>query len=108
MVQQFQNGFQNRKWNYFFPFQSSDQKTSLTKVSQFGPTIQNGFQKQEMEFFKQEMELLLPLPLPVPVNFCNTFFLIWTNDSEIVNVNLKRWINLGKLGLTWVNKVLLG
>ena len=29
----------NRKWNYFSPFQSSDQKSSLTKVSPFGPTI---------------------------------------------------------------------
>jgi hypothetical protein len=33
----------NRKWNYFSPFQSSDQKTSLTKVSPFGPTIPKGF-----------------------------------------------------------------
>jgi hypothetical protein len=38
----FRNGkwnFLNRKWNYFYPFQSSDQKTSLTKDSSFGPTI---------------------------------------------------------------------
>jgi hypothetical protein len=33
----------NRKWNYFSPFQSSDQKTSLTKVSPFGPTIPKWF-----------------------------------------------------------------
>jgi hypothetical protein len=33
----------NRKWNYFSPFQSSDQKTSLTKVSTFGPTIPKWF-----------------------------------------------------------------
>ena len=33
----------NRKWNYFSPFQSSDQKTYLTKVSQFGPTIPKWF-----------------------------------------------------------------
>jgi hypothetical protein len=31
--------FLNRKWNYFSPFQSSDQKTSLTKVFPFSPTI---------------------------------------------------------------------
>ncbi len=29
----------NRKWNYFSPFQSSDQKTSLTKVSPTGLRI---------------------------------------------------------------------
>jgi hypothetical protein len=29
----------NRKWNYFPSFQLSDQKTSLTKVFPFGPTI---------------------------------------------------------------------
>jgi hypothetical protein len=33
----------NRKWNYFSPFQSSDQKTSLTKVSTFGPTNSKWF-----------------------------------------------------------------
>jgi hypothetical protein len=33
----------NRKWNYFSPFQSWDQKTSLTKVSPFGPMIQIWF-----------------------------------------------------------------
>jgi hypothetical protein len=33
----------NRKWNYFSPFQSSDQKTSLTKVFSFGPTIPKWF-----------------------------------------------------------------
>jgi hypothetical protein len=32
-----------RKWNYFSPFQSSDQKTSLTKVFPFGPTISKRF-----------------------------------------------------------------
>ena len=29
----------NRKWNYFSPFWSSDQKTSLTKVSPIGLRI---------------------------------------------------------------------
>jgi hypothetical protein len=33
----------NRKWNYFSTFQSSDPKTSLTKVSPFGPTIPKWF-----------------------------------------------------------------
>jgi hypothetical protein len=33
----------NRKWNYFSPFRSSDQKTSLTKVFSFGPTIPKWF-----------------------------------------------------------------
>jgi hypothetical protein len=33
----------NRKWNYFSPFQSSDQKTSLTKVSPFGLRISKWF-----------------------------------------------------------------
>jgi hypothetical protein len=33
----------NRKWNYFSPFQSSDQKTFLTKVSPFGQTIPKRF-----------------------------------------------------------------
>ena len=29
----------NRKWNHFTPFQSSDQKTSLTKVFPLSPRI---------------------------------------------------------------------
>jgi hypothetical protein len=33
----------NRKWNYFSPFQLSDQKTSLTEVSPFGPTVPKWF-----------------------------------------------------------------
>jgi hypothetical protein len=33
----------NRKWNYFSHFQSSDQKTSLTKVSPFGLRIPKWF-----------------------------------------------------------------
>jgi hypothetical protein len=33
----------NRKWNYLSPFQSSNQKTSLTKVSPFDPTIPKWF-----------------------------------------------------------------
>jgi hypothetical protein len=33
----------NRKWNYFSPFQSSDQKTFLTKAFPFGPTIPKWF-----------------------------------------------------------------
>jgi hypothetical protein len=35
----------NRKWNYLSPFQSSDQKTSLTKISPFGPMIPKWFSK---------------------------------------------------------------
>jgi hypothetical protein len=37
--------YPNRKWNYFSYFQSSDQKTSLTKVSPFGLTISKWFSK---------------------------------------------------------------
>jgi hypothetical protein len=33
----------DRKWNYFSPFQSSDQKTSLTEVSPFGPMFPKWF-----------------------------------------------------------------
>jgi hypothetical protein len=33
----------NRKWNYFSSFHSSDQKTSLTEVSPFGPMIPKRF-----------------------------------------------------------------
>jgi hypothetical protein len=33
----------NRKWIYFSPFQPRDQKTSLTKVSPFAPTIPTWF-----------------------------------------------------------------
>jgi hypothetical protein len=38
----FRNGkwnYLNRKWNYFSPFQSSDQKSSLTKVYPIGLRI---------------------------------------------------------------------
>jgi hypothetical protein len=52
LVKQFQNGFRNRKWNYlkrkwnyFNPFQSSNQKTSLTKLSPLGTTIPKWFSK---------------------------------------------------------------
>ena len=33
----------NMKWNHFSPFQSSDHKTSFTKVSSFCPTIPKWF-----------------------------------------------------------------
>ena len=35
--------FINRKWNYFSPFRSSDQKTCFTKVSPFGLMIPRWF-----------------------------------------------------------------
>jgi hypothetical protein len=35
----------DRKWNYLSYFQSSDQKTSLAKVSPFGLTISKWFSK---------------------------------------------------------------
>ena len=48
--EEFKTGFRNRKWNYlnrkwnyFSHFQSSDQKTSFTKVSPIGPTIPKWF-----------------------------------------------------------------
>jgi hypothetical protein len=35
--------FLNRKWNFLSPFQSLDQKTSLTKVFPYGPAIPKWF-----------------------------------------------------------------
>jgi hypothetical protein len=49
----------NRKWNYFSPFQSSDQKLLLRNYPHLLQRFQNGFQNQEMELSKQEMELFL-------------------------------------------------
>ena len=40
--------FRNRQWNYFSHFQTTDQKTSLSKVCIFGLKIS----KQEMELFQ--------------------------------------------------------
>ena len=44
-----------QEMEFFTPFQSLDQKTSLTDVSPFGPTIQS----QEMELSKQEIDVNL-------------------------------------------------
>ena len=121
----------NRKWNYFSPFQSSDQKTSLTKVSPFGPMIpkwfsetgngiiwtgngiisplsshwikknllqkyphlvqqfQNGFQKKEMEWSEQEMELFLPFPVFRSKNFFNKSIPILSINSKMIDRNRK-------------------
>jgi hypothetical protein len=43
----------NRKWKYFSPFQSFDQKTSLTKVYPFGPTM--------LKYFSET--IILPFPV---------------------------------------------
>ena len=51
----------NRKWNYFSPFQSSDQKTSLTKVSPIGLRTLKWISETGKELSKQEMELFFRL-----------------------------------------------
>ena len=61
----FQNrkrNYLNRKRNYFSHFLASDQKTSFTRCFTFYQVVGDCFSKQEMELFKQEMELFLPLP----------------------------------------------
>ena len=125
-------GFQNRKWNYFFHFQASDQKTSFTKCFSFGPRgsklifktgneiiqtgngiisptsrplikklllqhllhinqgVKNWFSKQEMELFKQEMELFLPLPGLWSNNFFYNIISISTNEFKI-NFQNRKW-----------------
>jgi hypothetical protein len=51
--------------------------------------FQNGFQKQETELFKQEMELLLLFPVMGSNNFFNKRIPIWSNDSKMVFRNRK-------------------
>ena len=54
-------GFENRKWNYFSYFLTSNQKTSFKKVFSFYQGVKYWFWKQEIELSKQEMELFLLL-----------------------------------------------
>ena len=66
----------------FLPIPVIGSKNFLTKVSQFGPTIQNGFQKQEMKLSKQEMELFLHFPVIGSKTFFNISIPIWSNNSK--------------------------
>ena len=68
-ISEFKPGFENRKWiypnrkwNFFFYFLTSDQKTSFTNVSKFYQQVESWFRIQEMELSKQEMELYILFP----------------------------------------------
>ena len=53
----------NKKWNYFFHFQASDQKTCFTKCFSFVPRDSKLFFKTGNGFIQSgNMELFLPLP----------------------------------------------
>ena len=65
-----------RKWNYFSPFQSSDQKTSVTKVSPIGLRILKCISKQEMELF-------FPFPVIRSKNFFNKSISNGFKDSKM-------------------------
>jgi hypothetical protein len=85
----------NRKWNYFSPFQSSDNKTSLTKVFPFSPTIPNWVSEQEMELSKQEMELFRPFSVVGSKNLFYKSIPIWSNDFKMVFRN-RKWHYLNR------------
>jgi hypothetical protein len=80
----------NSKWNYLSHFQPSYQKTSLTKVSPFGPMIPKWFSETETELSKQEMELFLPFPVIRSKNLFKKNIPVWSNDSKMVFRNRKR------------------
>jgi hypothetical protein len=44
----------DRKWNYFSQFQSSDQKTSLTHVSPFGPHYKMILRNRKWKYQKRK------------------------------------------------------
>ena len=85
----------NRKWHYFSPFLSSDQKTYLIKVSPIGLRIQKGFRKQEMELSKQEMEYFLTFPVIGSKNFFNKSIPNWSADSKMDFRN-RKWNYLNR------------
>ena len=58
-------------------------KLLLQHLLHFFQGVQNRFSKQEMELFKQEMELLLPLPVLWSKNFFNKNSLISTQEFKI-------------------------
>ena len=80
----------NRKWNYLSHFRPSDQKLLLQDVSYFSKGVSKWFSKQEMDLFKQEMELFLPLPVLWSKNFFNKKFLISTKEFKIDFQNRNR------------------
>jgi hypothetical protein len=51
----------NRKWYYFCPFQSSDQKTSLTKVFPFGLKIPKWFSETGNGILQTGNGIIFPL-----------------------------------------------
>ena len=46
----------NRKWNYFFYFQASDQKLLLQNITHLFQGAQHRFSKQETESLEQELD----------------------------------------------------
>ena len=88
----------NRKWNFFSHFQASVKKTSFSKSFSFSPRVSNLIFKQEMESFRQEMELFFTLWGLLSKNFFfqNLSRLI----QEIQNLHLS-WLILTYLNLPW-------
>ena len=85
----------NRKWNYFSPFQSLDQKTSFKKVTPIDLRFLNGFQKQNVELSKQEMELYLPFPIIGSKNFFNKSISNWSKDF-LMDFRNRKWNYLNR------------
>ena len=65
-------------------------KLILQNVSHFYRGLQNWFLNQELELFKQEMELFLPLPVLWSKNSSNKNFLISTQELKIDFENWNR------------------
>ena len=85
----------NRKWNYFFPFQLSDQKTSFKKVSPFGPTIQKWYSEKGNGIILTGNGIISPLFSHQIKKLFYTSIPIWSNDSKMVFRN-RKWNYLNR------------
>ena len=78
----------NRKWNHFSPFQLSNQKTFLTKVSPLGPMI--------LKLFSETgNRIISPLSSCQIKNFFDKSFPTWSTDSKMVFRN-RKWNHLNR------------
>ena len=91
----------NRKWNFFSHFQASVKKTSLSKSFSFSPRVSNLIFKQEMESFRQEMELFFTLWGLLSKAFFFKIFHVWSKRFKIFTYLDLSWPILTYLDLSW-------
>ena len=70
-------------------------KLLLQKYPQLAQRFQNGFQKQEMELSKQEMELFFPFPVIESKNFFDKIISDWSKDYKMDFRN-RKWNYLNR------------